>query len=98
MARATNTRTGLPRRRRKGAPMADFDRLPPALRAWLAGAVLPWSPRSAARAYARAMAATGASAAALAHLAAAEARLVAADAARVWGPAHPAAASSQDEP
>ena len=34
--------------------MAEFDRLPPPLRAWLAAAALPWSPRSAARAYARA--------------------------------------------
>jgi hypothetical protein len=31
--------------------MADYDRLPPDLRAWLATAVLPWSPRSAARAF-----------------------------------------------
>ncbi len=35
--------------------MADYDRLPADVRAWLASAVLPWSPRSAARAFARAL-------------------------------------------
>ena len=35
--------------------MAAFDRLPPALRAWLAEARLPWSPASAERAWRRAM-------------------------------------------
>lgn len=49
-------RTGLRRRRGAGAPMADYDRLPPDLRAWLAQAVLPWSPRSVARAFGRALA------------------------------------------
>ena len=36
--------------------MADYDRLPADVRAWLAGAALPWSPRSAGRAFARALA------------------------------------------
>lgn len=35
--------------------MADYDRLPAEVRAWLAGAALPWSPRSAARAFAHAL-------------------------------------------
>lgn len=35
--------------------MADYDRLPADLRAWLAQAALPWSPRSAARAFADAL-------------------------------------------
>ncbi|WP_324368919.1 DUF6525 family protein [Amaricoccus sp.] len=49
-------RTGLRRRRRDGCPMADYDRLPADLRVWLAAAALPWSPRSVARAFAKALA------------------------------------------
>ena len=49
-------RTGLRLRRRAADPMADYDRLPADLRVWLAAAALPWSPRSAARAFARALA------------------------------------------
>ncbi|MEE3098541.1 MAG: DUF6525 family protein, partial [Pseudomonadota bacterium] len=45
----------LPRRRRHADPMAEFDRLPRPLRLWLAAAALPWSPRSAARAWAAAL-------------------------------------------
>lgn len=51
--------TGLRLRRRSGCPLADYDRLPADLRAWLADALLPWSPRSAARAFARALARHG---------------------------------------
>ena len=36
--------------------MADYDQLPPDLRAWIAAAALPWSPRSVARAFRRALA------------------------------------------
>jgi hypothetical protein len=36
--------------------MADYDRLPGELRAWVAAAVLPWSPRSVSRAFAEALA------------------------------------------
>ncbi len=46
-------------RRRKPRPardtMAEFDRLPAVLRRWLAEAALPWSPRSALRAWQRAL-------------------------------------------
>ena len=35
--------------------MADYDALPPALRGWLAGARLQWSPASARRAWRRAL-------------------------------------------
>ncbi|TQS73951.1 hypothetical protein ERN12_01640 [Rhodobacteraceae bacterium] len=35
--------------------MSEFDRLPPELRLWLAQAALPWSPRSAARAWRKAL-------------------------------------------
>lgn len=45
--RASNTRTTLKRKARKGCKMAAFDGLPPPLRHWVAQeAVLPWSPRS----------------------------------------------------
>ncbi len=80
------------RRRRAGRPMADYDVAPPELRAWLAAAALPWSAASARRLHARALRAAGGDrAAALAALEARAARLLARDAARVWGPAHPAA-------
>ena len=59
-------------RRRKARPardpMAEFDRLPADLRRWLAGAALPWSPRSALRAYQRALSDLRAPQAALARL------------------------------
>ena len=59
-------------RRRKARPardpMAEFDRLPADLRRWLAGAALPWSPRSALRAYLRALAEVQAPQQALARL------------------------------
>jgi hypothetical protein len=78
-------------RRRRAAPMAGFDRLPPALRRWLHGAALPWSAASALALWQRALAEGGSEAAALARLDSAEARAVARDAARLWGPGHPAA-------
>ncbi len=46
-------------RRRYEDPMAAYDRLPRELRAWLAEAVLPWSPRSARRAWEKALARAG---------------------------------------
>ncbi|MBE3639495.1 DUF6525 family protein [Mangrovicoccus algicola] len=53
-ARAANLgQTGFPRRRRQGDPMRDYDALPAALRGWLAGAALPWSPASCRRIWAR---------------------------------------------
>lgn len=86
-------RTSLPCRRRAADPMAEHDRLPADLRAFLHGALRPWSPRSVARAFARALAEAGGDRAeALARLRAREAAAVARDAAAVWGPLHPAAA------
>lgn len=67
----TNLASSLSRRRRTRPardPMAEFDRLPPALRRWLATAALPWSPASARRAWARAMAKARSPQEALAHL------------------------------
>ena len=51
--------TDLPLRRRQGDPMREFDRLPRPLRRWLSEAALPWSPRSAARAWRRALSDSG---------------------------------------
>ena len=69
--RRANLSSALSRRRRARPardPMAEFDSLPPELRRWLAGAVLPWSPRSAHRAYLRALSDLRAPHAALAYL------------------------------
>ncbi len=41
--------TSLPRKRRTTNPMQTYDALPQALRLWLAGAALPWSPLSCKR-------------------------------------------------
>jgi len=41
--------TSLRRRTRGRDPMRTYDTLPPELRAWIAQAALPWSPRSCAR-------------------------------------------------
>jgi hypothetical protein len=49
-----NLRSTLPARIRR-APMAEFDRLPPDLRRWLAQAALPWSAASALRLWRRAL-------------------------------------------
>lgn len=43
-------------RRRTGDPMAAFDAMPPPLRHWLSQAVLPWSPASCRRLWAKARA------------------------------------------
>jgi hypothetical protein len=84
-----NFRTRLRRRRRATDPMAEYDRLPAPVRAWLAGAILPWSPRSAGRAFAAALRETRNQAAAIAALDGLEAKLIARDLERLWGPAHP---------
>lgn len=95
-------RTSLRQRRRCRDPMREFDRLPPALRAWLARACLPWGPRSVLRAYQRALRQSGDAAHALEALDRLEARLVARDAAQVWGAAYPvrpgAAQEAMDRP
>jgi hypothetical protein len=53
--RQPNCRSSLAARRRTQDPMAAYDRLPPELRGWLAQAALPWSARSALRAWQRAL-------------------------------------------
>jgi hypothetical protein len=53
---------------RRADPMAEFDRLPPALRRWLHEAALPWSAGSAQRIWRQALQETGCESAALARL------------------------------
>ena len=86
--------TRIRRKRRTGDPMRDYDHLPPELRAWLASALLPWGPRSARRAFDRALSATGSIQQALAALDRIERRQVARDTRQTWGDAHPFAAGS----
>lgn len=71
--RGRNLVTRLPRRRRAGGGMEAFDRLPPVLRGWIAGAALPWSAQSVARIWTRALRETRSEAAALARLEAVQA-------------------------
>ncbi len=86
---ARNVKTTL---RRRHAPMAQFDRLPEALRQWLAQAALPWSPQSVLHHWQTALRKTrGNHTDALARLSQLEARMLARDAARIWGENHPAA-------
>jgi hypothetical protein len=46
--------TTLKKRRRTSDPMMTYDMLPQPLRSWLAGAALPWSPKSCKRIWDRA--------------------------------------------
>lgn len=71
--------------------MEGYDRLPPELRRWLAGAALPWSPASALKLWTRIRRDCGDDAEAIRHrLDRAEARMLARDAARIWGAGYPA--------
>jgi hypothetical protein len=72
-------------------PMAAYDRLPGDLRAWLAGAALPWSADSVLRLWKRAIHETGCTKAAHDRLARVEAKTLAREAARVWGQHYPTA-------
>jgi len=72
-------------------PMTAYDRLPPDLRSWLAGAALPWSAASVLRLWHKALRETGCAEKARERLKAAEAKTLARDAARVWGRAYPEA-------
>lgn len=76
--------------------MDRFDRLPPALRGWLAQAALPWSPHSAQRLWQRLHRETaGDTEAMLRRMALAEARMLARDIPQIWGRDHPAVASDR---
>lgn len=77
-------------RRGCARPMDRYDRLPAELRAWLAGAALPWSAASALRLWTRLQRETGGDTAlVLRRLAQAEARMLARDCPRIWGAAYP---------
>lgn len=85
-----NLNTRLKRRRRSADPMRDYDRLPPALRGFLAEAALPWSAPSVKRAWDRALKRhDGCEASALAALRRAEQRSLNKDAPRIWGASYP---------
>lgn len=90
---ARNIKTALGRRH---SPMAQFDRLPPDLRQWLATAILPWSVHSVRQQWNAALQrAQGDTDQARAQLSQLEARCIARDAAQIWGEQHPAAALAQ---
>ena len=78
MRAGRNLRSSL-RTRAREAPMAAYDRLPPELRRWLAGAALPWSAASALRLWQRALRDCGDAQAALARLDRAERATLARD-------------------
>ncbi|MEM7686440.1 MAG: DUF6525 family protein [Pseudomonadota bacterium] len=86
--------TSLRRKRRNTDPMREFDRLPAELRTWLAVADLPWSPRSARRAFDRALARTKDPVQAIRELDRIQTNQIARDAKRVWGTDHPCSATS----
>lgn len=81
--------TRIRQKRRSGDPMREYDRLPPELRAWLASALLPWRPRSARRAFDRALSKTRDMGRALETLDRIERSQVARDIRGTWGDAHP---------
>lgn len=83
--------TKLRRRPRNACTMREYDRLPAELRLWLAGAELPWRPRSVRRAFDKALARTGDPARALEELSRIQDRLIALDARKIWGQDHPRA-------
>ncbi|MBR9864795.1 MAG: hypothetical protein GYB24_15255 [Rhodobacteraceae bacterium] len=71
--------TTLRRRRRTVDPMAAYDALPPALRRWIAGAALTWSPASCRRVWMAARAKGASDTEALARLDRAEQNTLARD-------------------
>ncbi|RBI84904.1 hypothetical protein DRV85_09540 [Rhodosalinus halophilus] len=102
--RAALSRLSPPARRRAGGnatrstllgpsgrnPLAEYDDLPPPLRAWLAQAAMPWSPRSALKIWQRVLRRSGGDVRrAQQEMTRIEAARLAEDVLRVWGPAHP---------
>jgi hypothetical protein len=78
------------RRRNRPRPMERYDRLPPELRRWLAGAALPWSPHSALKLWIRLCRECGGDSEAIRlRLERAEARMLAKDAVKIWGADYP---------
>lgn len=84
------------KRKTRSRPMDRYDRLPPELRLWLAGAALPWSPCSVRRLWARLARECGGDPQAIRlRLDMAEARMLARDAGRVWGQGYPLEGSAR---
>ena len=84
-----NLNSSLRRKKKHRDPMKCYDELPCDLRQWLASALLPWSPRSARKAYEKALRTTGSSEAALAELDDKQSRLLEKDCAIIWGEHYP---------
>lgn len=79
-------------------PMRAFDALSSPLRRWLAGACLPWSPRSVRKVWASALARHGGDvSAALANLERAERKTLARDIPRIWGRGYPGLALAEND-
>lgn len=89
MKRSNRGTTSLKSKGSSRNPMREFDRLPPPLRSWVAGATLPWRARSVQKAYDKALARTGDPARALRELDRLQMALVSKDAERIWGQTHP---------
>lgn len=85
-----NLRAALKRKRRTTNQMAEYDRLPPELRAWLADAALPWSAQSVQRIWKKALRdSDGKKDIALAHLSKAENNALKKEAPQTWGASYP---------
>ncbi len=83
------------KRRPRGDPMRAYDALPPDLRQWLAGAILPWSAASVRKVWLKALkSARGDRQAAQTALSELERRHLKRDVARIWGTVHPFFAES----
>ena len=90
--RNRNSRTSLRRLNRLADPMQEFDGLPSELRNWLTTAILPWGPKSALKAYRKAVSKTGNRDEAVGELDRIQSRLLKKDCRKVWGEHHPSAA------
>ena len=84
-----NLNSSLRLKKKHRDPMKCYDELPCELRQWLALALLPWSPRSALKAYEKALRTTGSSEGALAELDKKQSRLLEKDCAIIWGEQYP---------
>ena len=84
-----NLSSSLCRKKKHRDPMRCYDELPCELRQWLSAALLPWSPRSALKAYQKALRTKGSSEGALAELDKKQIRLLEKDCAIIWGEQYP---------
>lgn len=84
-----NLNSSLRRKKKHRDPMRCYDELPCELRQWLSLALLPWSPRSALKAYQKALRTKGSSEGALAELDKKQIRLLEKDCAIIWGEQYP---------